>query len=68
MQEKLSNRAASSSGGDFYNTQGSRIDPNFAYSVNNQAKEGKILYTEAYKLIGAKGKTFDNLIAHMEGR
>lgn len=68
MQENLSNRAASSSGGDFYNTQGSRIDPNFAYSVNNQAKEGKILYTEAYKLIGAKGKTFDNLIAHMEGR
>lgn len=56
------------SGGNYYNTQGSRLDLNFVHSVNRKAKEGKILYTEAYDLLGAKGKTYDNLVNHMEGR
>lgn len=56
-----------SQGGNHYNTLKSRLDPNFVSSVNRKAKEGRLLYTEAYDLVGAKGKTYDKLIQAMEG-
>ena len=56
------------SGGDYYATSGSRLDARFAATVSRKAKEGRILYTEAYELVGAKGKTYDNLIKYVEGR
>ena len=56
------------SGGDYYATSGSRLDTRFATTVSRKAREGRILYTEAYELIGAKGKTYDNLIKYVEGR
>jgi len=56
------------SGGDYYATSGSRLDARFAATVSRKAREGRILYTEAYELIGAKGKTYDNLIKYVEGR
>ena len=56
------------SGGDYYATTGSRLDARFATTVSRKAREGRILYTEAYELIGAKGKTYDNLIKYVEGR
>ena len=56
------------SGGDYYATNGSRLDARFATTVSRKAREGRILYTEAYELIGAKGKTYDNLIKYVEGR
>ena len=45
-----------------------RLDARFAATVSRKAREGRILYTEAYELIGAKGKTYDNLIKYVEGR
>lgn len=56
------------SGGDYYATSGSRLDSRFAAAVSRKAREGRILYTEAYELVGAKGKTYDNLIKYVEGR
>lgn len=56
------------SGGDYYATSGSRLDARFAATVSRKAREGRILYTEAYELVGAKGKTYDNLIKYVEGR
>ena len=56
------------SGGDYYATGGSRLDARFAATVSRKAREGRILYTEAYELVGAKGKTYDNLIKYVEGR
>lgn len=56
----------SSAGGNYYNTQLSRLDHNFIALVDQKAQEGKILYSEAYELLGAKGKTYDNLIQHLE--
>ena len=56
------------SGGDYYATSGSRLDARFAATVSRKAKEGRILYTEAYEQVGAKGKTYDNLIKYVEGR
>lgn len=70
MKENLLNKKSSTktTGGNYYYTVGTRLDSNFVNSVNRKAKEGRILYTEAYRLVGAKGKTYDNLMKYMEGR
>lgn len=49
-------------GGDFYANQNLRIGRRFAYTVIRAAKEGKLLYSEAYKLTGLYGKTFDGYV------
>lgn len=46
-------------GGDFYATQNSRIGRRFGDAVVRAAKEGKLLYSEAYRLTGLYGKTFE---------
>ncbi len=48
-----------SSGGDFYATQGARIGERFANAVIRAVKEGRLLYRDAYRLTGLHGKTFD---------
>lgn len=48
-----------SSGGDFYATQTFRIGRRFAETVIRATREGKLLYSEAYRLTGLKGKTFN---------
>ncbi len=45
-------------GGDFYATNRKRISTQFARFVESAVKEKKILYTEAYRLTGLKGKTY----------
>ncbi len=47
------------SGGDFYATQNSRLGRRFADAVFRAAKEGRLLYREAYALTGLRGSTFD---------
>jgi len=47
-------------GGDFYNTQYYRVGKHFFRQVLTAAKEGKLLYTDAYKLTGLYGKTFSH--------
>lgn len=59
-QEKDRTRAAAKkSGGDFYRTQNVRIGKRFAYAVVRAAREGRLLYRDAYQLTGLNGKTFD---------
>lgn len=57
-----------SGGGDFYATANSRLDSKFISAVDRKAKEGRILYTEAYNLVGARGKVYDKLIRYVEDR
>ncbi|MBV6477574.1 MAG: hypothetical protein HGGPFJEG_00313 [Ignavibacteria bacterium] len=45
-------------GGDFYNNQNYRVGKSFFTQVLTAAKEGKLLYTDAYKLTGLYGKSF----------
>lgn len=52
-------------GGDFYANQNLRIGRRFAYTVVRATKEGKLLYSEAYKLTGLYGKTFDSYVASL---
>ncbi len=58
-------RKAPPEGGDFYATQNLRIGQRFASTVVRAAKEGKLLYSEAYRLTGLYGKTFDNYAASL---
>jgi Zn-dependent peptidase ImmA (M78 family) len=48
-----------SSGGDFYANQNYRIGRRFAETVVRAAREGKLLYRDAYQLTGLYGSTFD---------
>lgn len=45
-------------GGNFYTTQMFRVGRRFAEAVIRATLEGKLLYPEAYRLTGLKGKTF----------
>ncbi len=51
--------AKKSSGGDFYRTQDTRIGRRFGLAVVRAAREGRLLYRDAYRLTGLAGKTFD---------
>lgn len=63
-EEARERRAAkkTKSGGDFYNTQNSRLGRRFARAVVVSALEGRTGYTEAYRLLNVRsGHTFDEL-------
>jgi Zn-dependent peptidase ImmA (M78 family) len=46
-------------GGDFYANQNGRVGRRFAQTVVQAAREGKLLYREAYQLTGLHGETFE---------
>lgn len=52
-------KAARASGGDFYQTQNVRVGRRFARIVARAAREGRLLYRDAYHLTGLHGATFD---------
>jgi Zn-dependent peptidase ImmA (M78 family) len=51
--------ARAKGGGNFYNNQNVRLGKRFARTVVLAAKEGRLLYREAYSLTGLQGATFD---------
>jgi Zn-dependent peptidase ImmA (M78 family) len=57
-QERRSAEARAS-GGDFWNTQNVRVGYRFGSAVVRAAKEGKLLFRDAYRLTGLHGATFD---------
>jgi Zn-dependent peptidase ImmA (M78 family) len=46
-------------GGDFYTNQDMRIGRRFAEAIVRAAKEGRLLYREAYQLTALSGETFN---------
>lgn len=48
------------SGGDFYLVQGVRLGRRFSGAVARAAREGGILYRDAYRLTDLKGETFNH--------
>ena len=54
-------------GGDFYSTQNARVGRRFAHAVVRAVKEGKLLYTEAYRLTGLYGTAFVRYAASLGG-
>jgi Zn-dependent peptidase ImmA (M78 family) len=58
-------RKKKKTGGHFWNTQIVRIGELFGSAVVQATLEGRLLYRDAYKLTGLKGKTFDNYVAQL---
>ncbi len=52
-------KRASKSGGNFWNTQNTRIGRRFGIHVVIAVREGKLLYRDAYDLTGLKSSSFD---------
>ena len=48
-------------GGNFWNIQKWRIGPRFAGAVARAAREGRLLYREAYSLTDLRGDTFERM-------
>lgn len=53
-----------SGGGDFYLTSVKRIGRNFAIHVKNAVNNRQLSYTEAYRLTGLYGKTYDHFMTN----
>lgn len=47
---------------NFYNTYYSRMSPVFVETVVRSAESGELGYTDAFKLLGVKGKTFNKIV------
>lgn len=54
-----------SGGGDFHLNQNYRVGRRFASAVIRATKEGKLLYSEAYRLTGLYGKTFEKYASRL---
>lgn len=52
-----------SGGGNFYTTQNLRLGKLFASTIIRAAKEGKLLYSDAFRLTNLHGRTFDKYAA-----
>lgn len=59
-------RKEDSKGGNFWYTQRGRIGQRFATAIVRAVREGRLSYTEACRLTGLKGPTFDSMSTSME--
>ncbi|MCL5999730.1 MAG: XRE family transcriptional regulator [Chloroflexi bacterium] len=65
VEDDRRTQAARKSGGNFWNTQNVRIGRRFGTAVVRAAKEGRLLYQQAYQLTGLRGKTFDQFARNL---
>jgi Zn-dependent peptidase ImmA (M78 family) len=55
-----------SKGGNYYSTLSSRISNSFSQAVINQTESGSLRYTDAYRLLGINGKTYQQFKEYKE--
>ena len=65
-ENQASRNLGPSGGGNFYANQNFRVGRPFAAAVVQATREGNLLYSEAYRLTGLYGKTFEEYAAHIE--
>jgi Zn-dependent peptidase ImmA (M78 family) len=63
--ERRKKEAKKNKGGDFWNTQNVRVGQRFGTAVVRAAKEGRLLYREAYQLTGLSARTFDRFAENL---
>ncbi|MCK5862737.1 MAG: ImmA/IrrE family metallo-endopeptidase [Candidatus Hydrogenedentes bacterium] len=63
--EEHQKKSVKKGGGDFYNSQNTRVGARFTSEVIRAAKEGRIQYREAYSLTGLYGNTFKKYVQHL---
>ena len=66
QEDERRKTALKQTGGDFYATQDVRLGKRFAHAVVRAAKEGRLLYRDAYHLTGLSGDTFDKYAKTLE--
>lgn len=59
QEDERRQAARATGGGDFYQNQNVRLGKRFARAVAMAAKEGRLLYRDAYRLTDLHGATFD---------
>ena len=59
LQDERRRSETQDAGGDFYVNQDYRVGKKFASTVIRAAKEGELLYSEAFNLTGLHGATFE---------
>ena len=59
MRQERRRQGAGESGGDFYATATQRVGARFAVELTRAVRERRVLHTEAYRLTGMSGKTFE---------
>ncbi len=59
QEDERRKAARATGGGDFYQNQNVRLGKRFARAVALAAKEGRLLYRDAYRLTDLHGATFD---------
>ena len=52
-------------GGNFWNTQNTRLGRRFGQAVISAAQEGRLSYSDAYDLTRLYGETFDKYARHL---
>ena len=62
--QRLNVAKKNSSGGSFYLTSVKRVGRNFAIHVRNAVNNRQLSYTEAYRLTGLYGKTYDKFMTN----
>jgi len=65
QQDERRSAASRPEGGDFYANQNVRVGRRFAQAVVRAAGEGKLLFSEAYRLTGLYGKAYDRYAASL---
>lgn len=68
IEEIQIERGSQSSGGNFYNVTRIRLGNLFTKVVIYQTKTGNIQFTDAYRLTGLKGNSFQKYLNFFEGR
>jgi len=64
-RDKKIQKKLKKTGGHFWNTQIVRVGELFGSAVVQATLEGRLLYRDAYRLTGLKGKTFDNYVTQL---
>lgn len=57
--DRIRESSQKSGGGDFYATQNLRLGSRFSRAVIQATREGKLLFSDAYRLTGLHGSTFE---------
>jgi Zn-dependent peptidase ImmA (M78 family) len=66
MENAETRATTKSGGGDFYQTQKLRIGARFMKAVIGAAKEGRLLYRDAFQITGLSGQTFDKFASFLQ--
>lgn len=68
ISQEYSKKETGGDGGNFWNSQNTRLGRRFGAAVVRAVKKGRLQYREAYSLTGLAGASFENLTTEMNVR